>query len=30
MGEDLLDILEEILTKAKAVEGPALGPVDNE
>ncbi len=30
MGEDLLDILEEILTKAEAVEGPALGPVDNE
>jgi hypothetical protein len=30
MGEDLLDILEEILTKAEAVEGPALGLVDNE
>jgi hypothetical protein len=29
MGEDLLDILEEILTKAEDVEGPTLVPVDN-
>jgi hypothetical protein len=30
MGEDLLDILEEILVNAEAAEGLELGPVDNE
>jgi hypothetical protein len=30
MGEDLLDILEEILIKAETTEGSELGPVDNQ